>query len=230
MSWREPSYVAAIREVASSDQFNRFKRIYREPFYVLESDAPCASYAASLLVSGSTPRSSYRVRILRESGRVTCTCMDAAVNCARVRCVCKHACFAAVRVFALDAASVSRWFRSGLRLAPEDVAAIAERAIDTTTPLAGEDAPDIDALCRRLDRVGIGSRVDFSVVSRPPEAGDECPVCYDELKGGGRGAALVGCPDCGKAVHEGCASRWLAHAARPTCVYCRSPAWSGFLV
>ena len=237
-TWRDAAYVAAIRARCTADQFNRFKRLYREPFFVLESSRPTGSLAASMLVSGSTPTSSYRIRVERASGRVTCSCMDASVNCGRLRCACKHACFAMVRVFRLGDAAVVRWLET-LRLTPEDVLAIDERA---AAAFVEEDAgadeaapPDIDALCAELDWAArVTSRppshrpaVDFCAIRRPPEAGDECPVCYDELLRAAPGA-LRGCPDCGKAVHATCASRWLMHAARPTCVYCRSSSWRAY--
>jgi hypothetical protein len=245
-TWRDPAYVAAVRADCTPDQFNRFKRLYRESFYVLEiRAAPGPGIAASILVSGSTPRSSYSVRFAPD-GRVTCTCIDAAVNCGRLRCACKHACFAAVRVFRLDAEAIRAWLRT-LRLDPGAVAAVEARARTEAEhrdgPMggvaSGPAAPDIDALCEALDRsanvsnprsrtvmsyspliVSGGTAHDFRVVARPPGPGDECPVCYSELS-----ADLLGCPDCGKAIHATCARRWLEHAPRPTCVYCRSEAF-----
>lgn len=245
-TWRDAAYVAAVRAACAPAQFSRFKRLYRETFYVLDLAAPASpggdSIVAAVTVSGSTVDSRYVVRV-RETGQVTCTCMDAAVNCARLGCVCKHACFAMVRVFRLGDAAVCRWLQTGgaRRLEPEDVRAVAAlvgvpAAIggsSSSSASSSEEAPDIDALCAALDRSslvastsGRGGRkvVDFSAAAITRlEPGDECPVCYCELADD-----LRGCPDCGRAVHAECARRWVLHAARPTCVYCRSAVWVSF--
>lgn len=80
------------------------------------------------------------------------------------------------------------------------------------------------------------------------EEDNECPVCYDVLyveKKVVSGTVssstdrttyrerephheLRWCPCCKNAVHLGCVKKWLAHAARPTCVMCRSSAWSAW--
>lgn len=237
-TWSDAAFVDAVRRSASAAQFSRFKRLYREPFYVLETvvTGPTDACAARLVLSGSTG-SGYRMRIDRATGRVSCGCMDACTNCTRLHVACKHACFVVARVLRLDVEAVLS-FLSTLRLRPRDVDAI---ALDGSGGDASPHPPeaggsiDIDRLCAELDRgaaigaIGsparIPSPVDFETVKRPPEPGDDCPVCYCELLTGGN---LRGCPDCGRGVHLECVRRWLAHAARPTCVFCRSTVWSKF--
>jgi hypothetical protein len=228
--------VAAVRAGASADQFKRFKRIYSEPFYVL--NALAEEGETTFLMAGSRPGSSYTVRVCGEDGRVTCNCMDAALNCRRLGCVCKHACFLAARVLRVADADLLLAFARTGRLHPEAVAAAAARAASQARG-ADEDgrataavgSRELDDLC---DALVSGARVtsrpsaaalDFSIVRREPAEGDECPVCYCDLLSA---SELVGCPQCGNGIHRACAVRWLAHAPRKTCVYCRSPCWAAF--
>jgi len=256
VSWRTPEFVNRVRSSVSHDQYKRFRRIYSEPFYVLEMRSVASDNNALAVVvemSGSRAGSAYRLSISR-SGSVTCSCMDASVNCRRIGCVCKHACFLAVRV--LRVADAVGFMTGGGVLGADGVASAVRRASD------GPPAPDaqasgdedgrltarfteaeLDRLCDDLSShahvssarrghsrsLAEPSRVlppDFNAVKRPPSQGDECPVCYCDLLSGG--GPLVGCPDCGNGLHRTCAERWMRHAPRRTCVYCRSTAWAAF--
>ena len=119
-----------------------------------------------------------------------------------------------------------------LRLRPADLAAIAALgAIRTGRAAAAQAASEDDLLCEAFSskarvREGDAELPDFLAVKRPPEPGDDCPVCYCELVAGS--GTLVGCPDCGNGLHAECARRWLAHSPAATCVYCRSTVWKKY--
>ena len=230
---------ALVRHHCSPAQFTRFRKVSREPFYVLEaSQASHASHA--FVVSGSTG-SPYRMTVSVTAGdddaaagavgRIRCSCMDAALNCGRLGVACKHMCFLVSRVFRLDAEAVKTYL-STLRLRPADLAAIAALgAIRTGRAAAAQAASEDDLLCEAFSskarvREGDAELPDFLAVKRPPEPGDDCPVCYCELVAGS--GTLVGCPDCGNGLHAECARRWLAHSPAATCVYCRSTVWKKY--
>ena len=245
------AFIAAVRGGTDAAQFSRFRKLYTEPFYVLEMGRADATAAARLVLSGATPNSRYRLAVLRD-GRVTCSCMDASLNCARLGVACKHACFAVVRVFRVGETATRHFLmaeprqqQQRLRLRPEDVDVLEARVLlegDGLPAASGVDAPSasgsysrvdgIDALCRSFERASVARRpaLDFLTLKRPPGHDDDCPVCYAPLLLLVDGESqLRGCPDCGNAVHLGCVRRWLRHAARPSCVMCRSTSWAHFV-
>jgi len=61
----------------------------------------------------------------------------------------------------------------------------------------------------------------FGVKRHPMEKGDDCPICYEEMKAKDD---LVWCmSSCGNNVHKGCFKNWAtAHKGNVTCVYCRA--------
>jgi hypothetical protein len=249
----------AVRRAVPARQFDRFKRIYDQPFYVL--DAAVDEGGLRFTVSGSM-RDAYKMTISRATGLVWCACIDASTACRAHGMVCKHVCFLLYRVLRLEELA----FLGVRKLTPSELGAVEARAACVIAAASasasasaaadvGVDGVDgvavpaavvlrswqVDLLCNQLDaglRIsergggggggGGGARSDFAVVARPPEPSDECPVCYDVLLAAGDGAALDlrGCPDCGRAVHAGCARRWICRAPRATCVYCRSPVWA----
>lgn len=242
--WRQPAFVDAVRRSVSAAQFARFEKVAYEPFFMLASAA--GADALRFEVSGST-RARYLLTVARATGEVRCTCKDALINCRRLGCVCKHACFVAYRVMKLEGLGLLR----DLRLAPAEVEAVAaEVARGAAQREQRRQLADAEALAERLGGVTISARApsaprpqqqrgvppaapaapacDFRAVARPPEPGDECPVCYDALVAGA--PDLRGCPDCGKALHRACAAKWAAMApgGAATCVYCRSRAWAGY--
>lgn len=65
-----------------------------------------------------------------------------------------------------------------------------------------------------------------SVLLRPVEAGDECPICYEEFDSENK--SIIHClTGCGRPVHEDCMRLYAAAAARIgdelRCVLCRAP-------
>lgn len=213
-------------EHRNRDQSNRFDRIFYEPFYVLDMSPDRSTSSVVFTVSGSTQQNHYIVTIT-ESGRVACNCMDARLNCATKGCVCKHVCFVVFRVLRMtDTAFFTR-----LALTPEMAVEIHDRC---ATGRLGVHEQELRPTCilapptssARPTSSSSSTMPDFWTVLRPPEAEDDCPVCYDSLTVKG---PMCGCPDCGKGLHVECARRWLAAAAAKTCVYCRSNVWARFV-
>ncbi|EIN06971.1 hypothetical protein PUNSTDRAFT_135671 [Punctularia strigosozonata HHB-11173 SS5] len=58
---------------------------------------------------------------------------------------------------------------------------------------------------------------------RLPEAGDDCPICYETMHGVAE-ATLSFCDECGKGIHKECFQQWAKRSSTVTCVWCRA-AW-----
>lgn len=241
--WRQQAFVQAVSRKVSAAQFARFKKMYHEPFFMLSASSATDSGSGASGSSGSIVRftvsgsaqATYVLTITR-AGEVRCSCKDAIMNCRRIGCVCKHACFVLYRVLKRESLAL---FDDGLRLSASEMDAIAaEVASGRMLQMQEQEASagsriDIEALCVRMAR---GARVDntthatnppdFMTVARPPGEGADCPVCYDVL--GGDGGGVRGCPDCGNAVHRDCIVKWIRNAPRATCVYCRSGVWARY--
>ena len=97
-AWRSGEFMTMARRVVSARQFDRFKRMYSQPFFVLAGEVRPAEMVFT--VSGSE-RDAYILRLVRSTGRISCSCRDACVNGARLGCICKHACFLLYRVLRL---------------------------------------------------------------------------------------------------------------------------------
>ena len=218
------------RRVLSSQQCKRFEKIYVDPFYVVSSELD-ESALPRFAISGST-QNVYRLSLGR-NGRFTCSCPDAYMNCERLHCICKHACFVIFRVFRM-AHVLGSGSGSG---------SSSSRNVDICTL----SSRDVDAMVARVvlddfDRLHVSSssssssttvKADFEIIRRPPAPDDECPVCYSLLlqpTAVARFEPLVGCPDCGNSIHRECARRWMVHAVVPSCVFCRSKVWKEFRV
>jgi hypothetical protein len=153
------------------------------------------------------------------------------------------------RVFRFDRIE----FFDNLRLTPEEIERVSSFGETTTESHRPAEtvysSRDIDSLCRILERNNIGGSassssrgIDFATVMRRPDPGEDCPVCYDELLKDGneslilpsengegmRIVGLLGCPTCGKGIHEVCVQRWMRTSPHKTCVYCRSPVWQKY--
>lgn len=247
--WRDPAFLQGARQALGRDQMARMEKVFYEPFFLLtrgwSDDRRLTFY-----VSGSQ-RDTYLVTF-RMDGTFGCTCLDAQLNCARKGCVCKHACFVLVRVLRACERSFTFFGAGRLRLPPEAVTEAFARFREGTLVEEGHMAPrgrtddegdsgdtevsssdtdesvdEYDRATRQMARLRVspGAPFDFSHVAKPPLAGDECPVCYDDLLQG----PLSGCPECGKGVHTACVRRWLDVAPRRSCVYCRSRDWEHFV-
>jgi hypothetical protein len=207
-------------------QRSRLLKLYVDEFYLLDAntDPDPVEDPASVLhrftISGST-RSLYTVS-LRSSGRLHCTCPDAALNCGRLGCVCKHVCFVLFRV--LKHGDVAFFSRSNV-LTREEVDELSRRArrlrteVDRALLFPGPG----------LGGFGDGGSPDFALGTMDWAAAEEdCPICYAPL--GADTTALAFCPTCRNGVHAVCVRKWLSTcpAGRKTCVLCRSDAWSRY--
>ena len=215
MDWRQPAFRREAVRVLSRDQMARMSKIFFEPFFLLSRGATNGN-TLTFDVSGSK-RDTYEVA-LNGDGRMGCTCLDSQLNCARKRCVCKHACFVLVRV--LRACDLAFFKELRMPAAAVQVVLAAFRA--------GELQISEEEMNPPLLRTRADPLYDFMVVTKQPAADDECPVCYDLLITASK--PLCGCPDCGKGLHAECAQRWIVVSPNKTCVYCRSPAWAKFMV
>lgn len=242
-AWRDPEFIASVRSMVSRPQFDRFKRMFHQPFYVLSGSVDEAQMRFA--VSGSE-RNEYTLHVVRSTGRVTCDCRDATGHCRRLGAICKHACFLLYRVLRHDDATPMLTQTLGGTAAFDALLPRARRVAARTATGDPDDREDdgvtaparavlspseIDRICEAMQRMPLGGRAygtdkrrPFTAVGRQPEPDAECPVCYDTLLQ--LPADLRGCPSCGQAVHAHCARRWIASAPRATCVYCRSPEWA----
>ncbi len=231
-SWRDPEFLARVASTVSPPQLARFKKIYTEPFFLMNASIR-DNGVMRFAVSGSTA-TQYVLELSPETGRMRCSCKDACMNCHRLGYACKHVCFVLYRVLRLD--DDLAFFRDELTVSEAHRAAIAQRiqtgANELLHPPATITPDEVDRMCDHLAAVrSTGPTIrrrthSFLEVARPPTEADECPVCYDLLLR--HGAELRGCPDCGNAIHKLCVDRWLACAARRSCVYCRSTVWSAY--
>jgi hypothetical protein len=199
-------------------------KIFVEPFFLL-SRGGTSGNTLTFDVSGSK-QDTYTVG-LRDDGVMGCSCMDSRLNCVKKGCVCKHACFVLVRVLrAYDLV-----FFEELRMPPAAVQSVLATFRAGELQISEEEmrAPALAVVAHERRQFRECRLRDFSVVAKPPEAGDECPVCYDLLLTP-NGPPLLGCPDCGRGLHAVCARRWIAVAPKKTCVYCRSSVWAEFKV
>jgi hypothetical protein len=208
--WRQPEFVDTVMRLVRHPQFERFKKMFHEPFYLLGHGFQDENI--NLTVSGSKT-TNYNVRIFA-NGTFGCNCKDQLMTCKRQGMLCKHICFVIFRVFRLTS-HVEEVFRTN-KISLEkvqDLKLILESPMEYTNESMSKAATD--ALCYLVSR-----HRDFTIIKRRQ---DDCPICYDSLEDGD--ATLLGCPDCGNAVHKVCMERWLQHAPAKTCVMCRSSVW-----
>ena len=208
-------HLASLAQFASTAQLKRIYKIYNEPFYVISSGA--ADTVATFEISGSK-RAVYRIVVNTATRKITCNCPDSYLNCSRLRCHCKHACFLVFRVFRGVSVDPDGFF-TNLQLTRQEVDAIVTRMVTNDF-----DRMQVTQVTQDTQVKNKGdARRDFEKVLRVPSADDECPVCYCLLLWSKK--SLLGCPDCGNGIHQDCAQRWMQHAEVPTCVYCRSTVW-----
>lgn len=231
-AWRAASYRATAQRALSAEQFKRFAKIYVDEFYLLGVQQQSAARGAAyeVLVSGST-RTQYSV-VLHNDGTFKCSCPDARLNCGRLACVCKHTCFAMVRVLKF----LDFGFYAGRRLTQEQL----QDALQRLSNLHDYVDPQVVAATAALEGLRIrqqqrrqeaedakaptGDECPFAAQAGAYDVNDDCPVCYDAL--GQDARTCVRCPTCRNTIHARCMRRWLQGAARATCVMCRSGAWA----
>ena len=198
--WRSNAFLLSVKATVTPAQFTRFNKIYHEPFFLLSSSLDNNGTIIRFDISGSTQKP-YVVK-LDANGRMWCNCMDAAVNCAKANCVCKHICFVAFRVIRSE-----------------------QSAFFANKVLTGAEVTDIFT---RVTADGLANDASRTSVAPTPVArmearnlGDDCPVCFDELRTDQKEYIRV-CSECCNGAHEECIRRWIAHAPRPSCIFCRA--------
>ncbi|XP_008795148.3 mitogen-activated protein kinase kinase kinase 1 [Phoenix dactylifera] len=136
----------------------------------------------------------------------SCTCPDRTVPC-------KHILFVLLRVLGLSFDDACIWRRT---LRPCQLA----RLLGTPT------APDVLAGSRARERFhqvfsGNGGDAERLVASAREDDGAVCPICLEEVGGGGR---LVTCGTCGNSLHGECLVGWKRSRGRrgTSCVVCRA--------
>jgi hypothetical protein len=206
--WRSNSFFLSVKATVTPAQFTRFNKIYHEPFFLLSSSVESNGRTIRFDISGSTQKP-YVVK-LDANGGMRCNCMDAAVNCAKANCVCKHICFVAFRVVRSEQST----FFANKTLNATDVADIFTRV--TADGLANDASRTSDA---RPPAAAAAAATVTSVEAR--NIGDDCPVCFDELRADQKENIRV-CGECSNGAHEECIRRWIAHAPRPSCIFCRA--------
>jgi len=148
-----------------------------------------------------------------------CSCPDQRFNGGKKDIYCKHISFLVCRMARILDAQLFRTkqftpdmhalFAERIRAAPTlwvsaatASAAAPEPAYTITTPTVRNEA--------------------FKTGGKPLEAGDSCPICYDEF---GEQVHLS-CPTCKNNMHQECMEVWLER--NNTCVFCRSNVWRAY--
>ncbi|KAG1335315.1 mitogen-activated protein kinase kinase kinase 1-like [Cocos nucifera] len=134
----------------------------------------------------------------------SCTCPDRTVPC-------KHILFVLLRVLGLSFDDAGVWRRT---LRPCQLA----RLLGTPT------APDVVAGARareRFHQVFSGDGAERLMESAREDDGAVCPICLEEMGGGGR---VVTCSTCGNSLHGDCLVGWKRSRGRrgTSCVVCRA--------
>lgn len=223
-------------------------RALSERMYLLSRLAP-EDGEATFLVAGISGKL-YTVRLpvcASADARPRCNCPDFIFR----RRACKHIQFVALRVLKLRqrsdvtldslAAAYSAVARAvEAHLAPSSPAAHTgdvmapgevQRAFEMVVPAHMRPAnhavtanPAPAATVEKEEEDEVKKEVkeeDHGVPIKPPEEGDECPICFEEF---GEDDVLYCRIGCGKPVHASCMTTY-AHAISdiPRCVLCRSP-------
>lgn len=156
MAWRQPAFLQDAARCASVPQMSRLKKMYHEPFFLIDATtrttgAPGTSVASVSVTSSSSSCSQvrfsvsgsaatvYTVVLKSSNGHMTCSCKDAILTCRRVRCACKHVCFVAFRVLRqpsaadlLSASVMNAMPQPGLTLSPAVVSDVLQQMADGT--------------------------------------------------------------------------------------------------
>lgn len=134
----------------------------------------------------------------KESGQVSCSCMDFRMRGFSNKFNCKHILYVLSRILKLELNfakdnSVSSW------------------------PRFKESLENV-----RFDYFNKNPKAKILIVDETKvfEEGDCCPICYIDLDENDR-VSLVSCQKCKGVVHIDCMKCWLKHSLNKGCVYCR---------
>jgi hypothetical protein len=156
-------------------------------------------------------RSEYTIKLYkpRPSTRASfwCSCPEHKFQSNKKQIFCKHICFLLCRV--------ARVYNAELfttKLFTEEMFARFVAAVENNANLMQDHA-----ICRAsASTTGL-----FTTITKAPEEGDSCPICFDDIT---VEHINVSCPDCHNNIHSECMEIWLG-TGKITCVYCRSDVW-----
>ncbi len=176
--------------------------------------------AEEFKVSGSTGNI-YTVKI---ATLPTCSCPDHGKGN-----ICKHLLFVFLKVLGAARAKLYHVQKALLDTELADLFASAR-----ADPSANASASLVDAYRRATGQAPLSAAEKSAaaaasrapVTRRLPEAGDSCPICYEDLKPKQEKGLLFCEHSCGNACHEICFKQWAASsgsAGKVTCIFCRAP-------
>ncbi len=145
-----------------------------------------------------------------------CSCPDQRFNGGKKEIYCKHISFLVCRVARiLDA----EFFRT--KHLPAGLQSVFATRIQDSASLRGAAAVATVATAAPTAVPRTTNEI-FRTCGKPIEAGDSCPICYDEFST----ASHLSCPTCKNNVHQECMEVWLER--NNSCVFCRSHVWSSY--
>lgn len=143
-------------------------------------------------IMGSTGVTAYEVTINPD---LDCSCPDSRVRGN----LCKHQIFVWVRVLRLDVDDIMLEMDDELR------AEIREKMLNIPQLCYGPSTSQ-----------SVGAK---PTATRKPIEGNDCPICFEELK---EGEALFWCSaSCGNSIHTDCWNQWAKYQKTDLCVLCR---------
>jgi hypothetical protein len=154
-----------------------------------------------------------------------CSCPDQRFNGGKKSIYCKHISFLVCRVARiLDAdlfrtkqftPDMHRLFGERIRSSPSLGTTALQSQLQSPTPVIHVPSPAIQVQPTNRNQA-------FRTGGKAIEAGDSCPICYDEF-----GATPhLSCPTCKNNMHQECMEVWLER--NNTCVFCRSNVWHAY--
>ncbi|XP_072980366.1 uncharacterized protein [Typha angustifolia] len=193
-----PSLTTTTTSTSASAVADRIIRALRHPLRLLHRSN------ADFFVLGATGN----VYVVTLSASPSCTCPDRAATC-------KHVLFVLLRVLGLSLDDACVWRRS---LRPCELA----RLLATPTAAAAHVAAGRRARERFHEVFSRAGHARTGEERARVREGDVCPVCLEEMGGGG--GKLVTCGTCGNSVHGECHVRWRRSRGRrgASCVVCRA--------
>ncbi len=202
------------RQITNSNQVRRLNRLFNEEFYLLSfsKDDTSSNKYGKFNIAGST-KNVYTINWYKDNS-FFCDCPDQKSYCQKLNCVCKHVCFIVCRIGKM----YDHNFFKNKKLSNTQADLLLQRLehfdIDP-------NAIDTDLACKFAKLLNDSTETKKSFNNgRTIIDDDECPICYDNLKGG---KELLACPTCKQWVHKKCINKWLE--TKDTCVYCRSDVW-----
>jgi hypothetical protein len=197
--------MGTIAELSACTDYMQYQRILRglqHPIYLLHF-----SIADKELKLAGTTKNVYTVKY---DPVLACDCPDGKIVGRGGPFLCKHVCFVICKIGKFYDQEIFETFK----LSSEQGPLLEQKLMQVWNG----DEGIIDMLLvdrfQKMELAGHGS--DGDPPGRLLSDEDECPICYDKLKG----TSITACNECGNYVHDRCLERWLA--IKSTCVYCRS--------